>query len=54
MQVAQHKENEGSKDKHKQNDPFTLRGKRIEDVESLTYLRSVVAKDGGATQDVAR
>jgi len=30
-------------------DPFTLRGKSIEDVDTFTYLGSAVAKDGGAT-----
>jgi len=35
-------------------DPFTLRGERIEDVDIFTYLGSVVAKDGGAAQDVAQ
>jgi hypothetical protein len=34
-------------------DPFTLRGESIEDVDSFTYMGSVVAKDGGARQDVA-
>jgi TolB-like protein len=35
-------------------DPFTLKGESIEDVDSFTYLGSVVAKDGGATQDIAQ
>jgi hypothetical protein len=33
-------------------DPLTLRGESIEDVDSFTYLGSMVAKDGGAVQDV--
>jgi hypothetical protein len=33
-------------------DPFTLRGKSIEDVDNFTYLGSVVARDGGASQEV--
>ena len=35
-------------------DPFTLRGESIEDVDSFTYLGSVVAKDGGVAQDVSQ
>ena len=35
-------------------DPFTLRSESIEDVDSFTYLGSVVAKDGGAKQDVVQ
>ena len=35
-------------------DPFTLRGERIKDVESFTYLGGVVAKDGGFAQDVSQ
>jgi len=34
-------------------DPFTLRDESIEDVDSFTYLGSVVAKDGEAVQDVS-
>jgi hypothetical protein len=33
-------------------DTFTIRGESIEDVDSFTYLGSMVAKDGGATQDI--
>jgi HD superfamily phosphodiesterase len=33
-------------------DPFTLSGESIEDVDRFTYLGSMVAKDGGAVQDV--
>jgi hypothetical protein len=33
-------------------DQFTLRGQSIEDVDSFTYLGSMVAKDEGAVQDV--
>ena len=35
-------------------DPFTLRDESIEDVDSFTYLGSVVAKDGEAVQDVSQ
>jgi hypothetical protein len=35
-------------------DPFTLRGESIEDVDSFTYLGSMVAKDRGAVQDVSQ
>ncbi|KDR12593.1 uncharacterized protein LOC110836089 [Zootermopsis nevadensis] len=35
-------------------DPFTLSGEAIEDVDSFTYLGSVVAKNGGAAQDVSQ
>ena len=35
-------------------DPFTLRGESTEDVDSFTYLGSVVAKDAGAVQDVSQ
>jgi hypothetical protein len=35
-------------------DPFTLRGESIEDVNSFIYLGSIVAKDGGVTQDVSQ
>ena len=35
-------------------DPFTLRGGSIEDVDSFTYLCSMVAKDGGTAQDVSQ
>jgi hypothetical protein len=35
-------------------DPFTLRGKSIEDVDNFTYLGSVVARDGGAAQEVSQ
>jgi hypothetical protein len=35
-------------------DPFTLRGESIEDLDSFTYLSNVVARDGGAMQDVAQ
>ena len=35
-------------------DPFTLKDGSIEDVDSFTYLGSVVAKDGGAVQDVSQ
>jgi len=31
-----------------------IRGEIIEDVDSFTYLGSVVAKDGGAAQDVSQ
>jgi hypothetical protein len=34
-------------------DPFTLRDESIEDVDSFTYLGSVVAKDGEAVQNVS-
>jgi hypothetical protein len=33
-------------------DPFTLRGESLEDMDSFTYLGSMVAKDGGAVQDI--
>jgi hypothetical protein len=33
-------------------DPFTLKGESIEDVDSFAYLGSVIARDGGAAQDV--
>jgi len=33
-------------------DLFTIRGESTEHVDSFTYLGSVVAKDGGAAQDV--
>ena len=33
-------------------EPFTLRDESTEDVDSFTHLGSVVAKDGGAVQDV--
>jgi hypothetical protein len=35
-------------------DQFTLRGESIEDVDSFTYLGSMVTKDGGAVQDVSQ
>ena len=35
-------------------DSFTLRGESIEDVDSFTYLGSVVAEDGVAVQDVSQ
>jgi len=35
-------------------DPFTFRGESIEDVGSFTYLGSVVARDGGAAQEVSQ
>jgi hypothetical protein len=35
-------------------DPFPLRGESIEDVDSFTYLGSMVAKDEGAMQDVSQ
>jgi hypothetical protein len=35
-------------------DSFTLRGESIEDVDSFTYFGSVVAKDGGAAQNVSQ
>jgi hypothetical protein len=35
-------------------DPFTFRGESIEDVDSFTYLGSVVARDGGAVQEVSQ
>jgi hypothetical protein len=35
-------------------DPFTLRCKSTEDVDSFIYLGSVIAKDGGAAQDVSQ
>jgi hypothetical protein len=35
-------------------DPFTLRGESIEDVDSLIYLGSIVAKYGGVVQDVSQ
>jgi hypothetical protein len=35
-------------------DPFTLRGESTEDVDGFTYLGSMVAKDGGAVQDVSQ
>jgi hypothetical protein len=35
-------------------DSFSLRGESIEDVDSFTYLGSVVAKDGGAAQDASQ
>jgi hypothetical protein len=34
--------------------PFTLRGKSIEEVDSFIYLGSMVAKDGGVVQDVSQ
>jgi hypothetical protein len=35
-------------------DPFILRGKSIEDVDSFIYLGSMVAKDEGVAQDVSQ
>jgi hypothetical protein len=35
-------------------DTFTIRGESIEDVDSFTYLGSMVAKDGEAVQDVSQ
>jgi hypothetical protein len=35
-------------------DPFSLRGESIEDLDSLIYLGSIVAKDGGVAQDVSQ
>jgi len=35
-------------------DPFTRRDESIEDVDSFTYLGSVVVKDGGAVQDFSQ
>jgi hypothetical protein len=35
-------------------DAFVLKGENIEDVDSFTYLGSVVAKDGGTAQDVSQ
>jgi len=35
-------------------DPFTFTGESIEDVDSFTYLGSVVPRDGGAAQEVSQ
>jgi hypothetical protein len=35
-------------------DTFTTGGESIEDVDSFTYLGSMVAKDGGAVQNVSQ
>ena len=35
-------------------DPFTFRDESTNDVDSSTQLGSVVAKDGGAAQDVSQ
>jgi len=34
--------------------PLKVKGESIEDVDSFTYLGSVVTKDGGAAQDVSQ